>query len=378
MLIVLLALSGCEFLEEIQKTTVPQLLSSQEKPPNLTGTPPIEPTLVPTGLSPTLQLSPPAPLPTATEIESALTTSPFLRGMNIGNALEAPEPGLWGVTIQEPYLKSIAEAGFNAVRIPARFSAHTSPSPNFTIDADFLEVVDQVVNWGLDNDLIVILDFHGFVEIMDAPLQYEEQFFVIWDQLAEHYQSYPETLWFDLLNEPANNFDAKTWNRLVASSVQIIRQTNPTRKILIGGINYSPFDTLYLLDLPSDPNLIGAFHFYTPFEFTHQGAGWVEGSEDWSGTTWEGSDSQTETIRSALDEAMLWSHQTQIPIVMAEFGAIKKADADSRLRWISFVAREAEERNISWLYWGFCSDLGVYNCDELTWDQSLLNALIQP
>jgi endoglucanase len=378
MLMLLLAFSGCNFVEDIQKTATAE--KSQTKTLNdfATESSSNGPTMVPKTLTPENSLTPTFTNPSPTEIQYAITTSPFIRGMNIGNALEAPEPGLWGVTIQEAYLQTIADAGFNTVRIPARFSAHISGSPDFTIDQDFLDTVDQVINWGLNAELIVILDFHGFDEIMQAPLAHEEKFLSIWGQLAEYYQAYPESLWFDLINEPSNNLDANTWNWLIHPSVSIIRQSNPTRKILIGGVNYSKFDTLNLLDLPNDPNLIAAFHFYTPFEFTHQGASWVEGTQNWLGTTWQGTDSQKEVIRSALDQAMIWSQQTQTPIIMSEFGAINQADPESRQHWISFVAREAEQRNISWLYWGFCSNLGVYNCEELTWDHDLLEALIQP
>jgi endoglucanase len=40
------------------------------------------------------------------------------------------------------------------------------------------------------------------------------------------------------------------------------------------------------------------------------------------------------------------------------------------------MARQAEKRNIAWLYWQFCSDFGVYDCQQDCWDDDLLNALI--
>ncbi|HPU43798.1 MAG TPA: hypothetical protein PLS98_06260, partial [Dictyoglomaceae bacterium] len=47
------------------------------------------------------------------------------RGVNMGNALEAPKEGEWGVVIKDEYFKLIKEAGFDHVRIPIKWSAHT-------------------------------------------------------------------------------------------------------------------------------------------------------------------------------------------------------------------------------------------------------------
>jgi endoglucanase len=46
------------------------------------------------------------------------------RGINLGNALDAPKEGQWGVMLKEEYFKIIKDAGFNSVRIPIRWSAH--------------------------------------------------------------------------------------------------------------------------------------------------------------------------------------------------------------------------------------------------------------
>ena len=40
------------------------------------------------------------------------------RGVNLGDALEAPRDGQWGVVIVKQYFELIKKAGFNSVRIP--------------------------------------------------------------------------------------------------------------------------------------------------------------------------------------------------------------------------------------------------------------------
>ncbi len=59
------------------------------------------------------------------------------RGINLGNALEAPAIGGWGVVLEEEYFRLIKEKGFSSVRIPIRWSAHAQANPPYTIDEDF-------------------------------------------------------------------------------------------------------------------------------------------------------------------------------------------------------------------------------------------------
>ena len=65
------------------------------------------------------------------------------RGINMGNALEAPREGEWGVTLRDEYFQRIKEAGFHSVRIPIRWSAHAKPAVPFTIDDALLQGVQD-------------------------------------------------------------------------------------------------------------------------------------------------------------------------------------------------------------------------------------------
>ncbi len=60
------------------------------------------------------------------------------RGINFGNALEAPVEGEWGLTIKESYIQAVADAGFNSVRLPICWSAHTGSNYPYNIDPAFL------------------------------------------------------------------------------------------------------------------------------------------------------------------------------------------------------------------------------------------------
>ena len=117
-------------------------------------------------------------------------------------------------------------------------------------------------------------------------------------------------------------------------------------------------------------------HYYDPFEFTHQGAEWVEGSNAWLGTAWHGTAAEQVAITRDFDLATAWAAKRGVPLYLGEFGAYSKADMDSRARWTSFVTRKAEERGFSWAYWEFGSGFGVYDREEKAWIEPILKALI--
>jgi len=307
----------------------------------------------------------------------SFSIDPPLRGVNLGNALEAPVEGAWGVTLQEEYFALIKGAGFTAVRIPIRWSAHALPQAPYTINPAFFDRIDWAVEHALSQGLVTVINIHHYDELVDDPPAEHDRFLALWRQIAEHYQGYSADLWFEILNEPHDRLGGALWNRYAREALAIIRETNPTRPVVIGPGDWNGIGALHALDLPpEDRRIVVTFHYYAPFEFTHQGAEWVSGSQKWLGTTWQGTESQQAAVRRDFDRAVEWAREQGRPLLMGEFGAYSKADMDSRARWTAFVAREAEARGISWAYWEFCAGFGVYDPARGAWREPLLKALI--
>jgi len=299
------------------------------------------------------------------------------RGVNLGNALEAPNEGEWGMVLQEEYFGLIKGAGFDSVRIPIRWSTHASQTPPYTIDPAFFERVDWAVNQAIQNDLQVVINMHHYEEIFKEPAAQQERFLALWGQIAAHYKDYPTSLVFEILNEPNNMLTTRLWNSLLVEALAKIRPTNPDRNIIIGPAEWNSLYKLNDLILPEDDrHIIVTFHYYLPFHFTHQGAEWAEGSEAWMGTTWEGTQDQQKALELDLNIAANWAKQNNRPLYLGEFGAYSKADLDSRARWMNFVARQAEARGMSWAYWEFGAGFGIYERQLKIWMKPLLNALI--
>lgn len=89
----------------------------------------------------------------------------------------------------------------------------------------------------------------------------------------------------------------------------------------MGPTNLNRIGQLFDLKLPEDQNLIVTLHYYDPFQFTHQGAEWVEDASSWLGATWEGTEMQQRIPRENLDMAKDIAERNGWTLFMGEFGA---------------------------------------------------------
>lgn len=299
------------------------------------------------------------------------------RGINLGNALEAPAEGEWGVTLKPEFFEEISEAGFDTVRIPIRWSSHAATGAPFTISPSFFARVDWVIRQALSRKLRVVVNIHHYVELNAEPQREMPRFLALWKQLASHYRNYPETLFFEVLNEPTGQLTDERWQQMFPDALRTIRKSNPRRMVILGPAYWNSFDHLENLQLPEeDRRLIVTFHYYLPMQFTHQEAPWVEGSGAWKGTAWTGSVAEREALAANFRKVAAWASQHRRPIFLGEFGAYHAADLESRVRWTAAVAQEAEKNGFSWAYWEFCSGFGVYDAETHAWRQPLLDALM--
>jgi endoglucanase len=137
---------------------------------------------------------------------------------------------------------------------------------------------------------------------------------------------------------------------------------------------YSPA-ALPQLALPADDGLIVTVHYYEPFEFTHQGAHWAAGSEEWIGTEWH-ADKGGDVVRRDLTAAAEWAREQDRPLFLGEFGAYERADMASRGRWTAFVRSTAEHLGLSWCYWDFGTDFGAFDLHRHAWREPIRSALL--
>jgi endoglucanase len=299
------------------------------------------------------------------------------RGINLGNALEAPKEGAWGVTLKTEYFRTIKEAGFATVRLPVNWAAHAGAVEPYLIDANFAQRVDWAIDQALANKLNIILDLHHYGEMHANPDKHLPRLLALWRQIAERYAKQPPEVYFELYNEPQDKLNEAKWNAAIPQLLAVVRKSNPTRPIIVGPALWNGIRALDKLELPeNDRNLILTVHFYDPFQFTHQGAGFVKGADQWKGKTW-GTEADKTAVRSSFAKAAAWAKKHGRPVFLGEFGVYQEAPMDSRAKWIHCAVHEAEQNGFSWAYWEFCSGFGAYDPKTDQWRGPLKEALIQ-
>ena len=83
------------------------------------------------------------------------------------------------------------------------------------------------------------------------------------------------------------------------------------------------------------------FHYYDPFEFTHQGAPWISSSNAWLGRTW-GTDADKAAVRNDFDTVAEWASQHGVKLFLGEFGTYNAVPSDLRVLWTKFIREQAE------------------------------------
>lgn len=313
---------------------------------------------------------------TPTQAVFTIAESPIKRCMNMGNALEAPSEGEWGYTIRASDLALIRNAGFDTVRVPIKWSARAKIAPPYTIDGLFEARVDTVVNQALARGLNVIINVHHYDELNDDPATHLPRLYAIWDQLFLHFADAPEGVIFEFLNEPHSEMgpaEIDEMNRYLLTRARVL---HPDRWIIVPGANWGHMEGLEDTSPPYDSRVITTFHFYNPFEFTHQGATWTKPQRP-VGVDW-GSAADREAVVKTFDRAVAFREKTGMPIFLGEFGAYKAADLQARARWTRFVRASAEARDIGWCHWDWATGFPVYDQALEDWIAPMRDALITP
>lgn len=333
----------------------------------------------------------------------------FKKGINLGNRLEAPNEGDWEGVIHAEDFPFIAKRGFDHVRIPVRFSGHALPTAPFTIDVAFFNRVDTVLDQATAAGLAVVLDMHAYDALALGVAAEKDRFLGLWAQIASHYQSRPDTLAFELLNEPYSQLDA-VWNDLVASALQIIRPSNPKRLVIVDSVFWADPTKLAVLRLPNDANIMASIHFYEPKLFTFQGMEWMGPPYATTGVTFPGPPvTPVAPVQAAKDAA--WANQwfmdyntkpaatnpsgpatiaAQVALITAyqqaqgrtvyngEWGPQEGGALDSRVRLVTMVRQECEKAGIGWAIWEDPVNMHLFDSAAGTWVNEIVDALLPP
>ncbi|MBN1124294.1 MAG: glycoside hydrolase family 5 protein [Sedimentisphaerales bacterium] len=278
---------------------------------------------------------------------------------------------------QEKHFRLIKEAGFDSVRINLHAFRHMDANNDYQLSPAWFETLDWAVKNALANKLAVILDLHEFNAMGDDPVGRKPLFLAFWKQVSVHFRNAPDSVVFEILNEPCRGVTAELWDQYYHEALAIIRKDNPTRAVILGPPNWNSVDKLNEFKLPEDDrNIIVTVHYYKPMSFTHQGASWTPTYRKKTGVKWPTSEKDKQAVVAEFKKVHDWAQEQKRPIFLGEFGAYDRADMESRVQYTSFVARTAEKFGFSWAYWQFDSDFIVYDIPNDRWVEPIRDALI--
>ena len=317
----------------------------------------------------------------AADTSAAKTPDAFAQNRRLGRGVNVLgyDP-LWKdrpkARFQEKYFRLIKEAGFSHIRINLAPFRDAKLGTDHKLAAAWVATLDWALEHALASRLVVILDFHEFQAMGDDPTGNRQRFLAVWRQIAEHCQAAPDDVFFEILNEPNKKLTPEVWNPMLREALGVIRQSNPHRTVIVGPTSWNNIKDLDKLDLPQeDRNLIVTVHYYSPFPFTHQGAAFA-GLKDKTGVSWTGAPKEQQAILKDFDKAQAWAEKHQRPLYLGEFGVYDKAETASRVRWTSFVTRQAEQRSWSWAWWQFDGDFVLYDVRHDHWVEPIREALV--
>jgi len=298
----------------------------------------------------------------ATTLSAQLTPFEALegmgRGINLGNTLEPPLEGGWNNgPAQESYFDAYIAAGFTNIRVPVRWDEHTQSGQPYNVDADWMDRVEQVIDWGLSRGLYVTLNGHHEDWLKDNyTTANKARYDRIWRQIVERFKDKSDKLLYEIINEPMGLTVAQV-DDLNARILGIIRAEEPTRIVIFGGNMYSNAEQLFTAAIPNDDYIMGYYHSYDPWNF----AGLSQG-------TW-GSTTDYAVMANKFQAAKNWSNQNDIPVHISEFGVKVNADFNSRMRWYAEYMGLSDLHGFATSTWDDGGDFRVMRRSDGQWPE---------
>ena len=290
-------------------------------------------------------------------------------GINLGNTLEACDNNVgiktntplsyethWGQPkTTQAMIDGMKAAGFDTIRIPVAWMTNATHlyEGDYTIDADYMDRVEEVVRYARKAGMYVIINDHwdgGWYgmfgsESAETRALAMEAYKGMWQQIAERFRDYSDYLIFESANEElGTRFDENSalycsdsvvtyltdderyalTNEINQKFVDVVRATggnNATRFLLIAGygtnIDQTCDDRFQMPKDTADSKLMVSVHYYDPWSYC--GA-----SSAVSATKW-GKVSDYEYMDQQLAKMTKFT-EAGYGVVIGEYGALPCSD----------------------------------------------------
>lgn len=333
-------------------------------------------------------------LQTASQVASQIKV-----GWNLGNTLEAIcGENAWGEpNATQQLFDSVKAAGFNAVRIPVAWDCHADQS-TLTIDPAWMARVKEVVDYGINDGMYVIINIHwdgGWLE--NHPLYAQQDAVNVkqrayWTQIANTFKNYDEHLLFAGTNEVGYGWNEPTAEYInvqqsyLQTFVDAVRATggnNATRTLVVQTLGTNIWNGLKYFTMPTDTvanRLMVEVHNYDPYDYTINGNGsclyWGVPYPVQPACTW----AQEAYFDNMYAQVKAKWVDAGIPVIVGEYivGIRSGMDMASRQYYYKYVNNSARINGIKTFYWDTGDAAGLFDRKTAAiTDQGALNAVMQ-
>ncbi len=286
-------------------------------------------------------------------------------GWNLGNTMDATgNPTLDAEVAWQPARTTeqmavlLKDTGFNVLRVPVSWGEHMDE--NYKVDEAWMARVREIVDYGIDNGLFVILNTHHeewYFPTNSDKAQDIEQLTALWEQIAEEFKGYDEHLIFEGLNEPRLRETPKEWTGGDDESRAVVQEyakafydtvrksggNNEKRHLMLTGYAASSSQNcLKEVWLPeNDDKVIVSVHAYLPYDLALN----TKGTDKWD------PESGQRDIDNFFDTLNMLFLYKQVPVIVGEFGTVNKDNLEDRIACADYFVSKAKEFGVPMCWW---------------------------
>lgn len=324
-----------------------------------------------------------------------------LRGICFGNKV-------WFNPAKPPYdhhgeidYERVKAMRMNVVRFYMNYRLFEDDARPYEYKKSGWEWLDENIAWAKKNGIYLILNMHvpqgGFqsggegMALWDVP-ENQKRFIALWKAIAARYKDEPIIAGFDILNEPYVSKSADQWQSLAEKLDAGIREADKNHLVIVEQLNMIKNGDWHMYTrnnffIMKDPDVMYTFHFYAPFEYTHQYAPWTElkGKDggkypDRSASKWTENKGMmlfdSDYLEECMETYLQWGADHNVPLYMGEFGLYKACFENGRngVEWVRDVVDLAKEHNVNFTYHDYHeSGCGLYRNDAGLPDENSVN-----
>jgi hypothetical protein len=203
------------------------------------------------------------------------------QGVNIRDPHNLAQEGRWTFD----HFAKAKEWGSNVIRLPVHPASWRERGQD-----EYLQLIDQAVEWAHQLDIYLILDWHSIGNLKEEKFQSKGYITTLqetkgfWHAVSKRYAREPAVAMYELFNEPTvsgERFGEMTWaewKEINMQLIRIIRMNHPAAVVLVAGFNWA-YDLTVVKDDPIEAS--GIAYVSHPYPQKREAPWEPKWQEDW-------------------------------------------------------------------------------------------------